>query len=69
MVSNLLRCFDIRHGRRKEDEAPSPRYSSPPQWGPAKGLSHRFGIWDVMRERSIIIWVGTRRRASRFRRL
>jgi len=50
MVSNLLRCFDIRHGRRKEDEAPSPRYSSPPQWGPAKGLSIA-SIWDVMRER------------------
>lgn len=49
MVSNLLRCFDLRHGRRKEDECPSPRYSSTPQWGPAKGLSVA-AVWDVMRE-------------------
>jgi aldehyde:ferredoxin oxidoreductase len=50
MVSNLLRCFDLRHGRRKEDECPSPRYSSVPEWGPAKGIS-TAAVWDVMREK------------------
>jgi len=39
MVSDLLRCFDIRHGRDIEKEHPSPRYSSTPTYGPAQGKS------------------------------
>jgi len=50
MVSNLMRCFDVRHGRRKEDERPSPRYSSAPGWGHAKGIAVA-AVWDEMQER------------------
>ncbi len=39
MLSNLLRCFDIRHGRDTHQERPSPRYSSTPTYGMAKGKS------------------------------
>ena len=48
MVSNLLRCFDIRHGRSPEKERPSPRYSSTPTDGPAKGISVSR-CWEQMR--------------------
>lgn len=48
MVSNLLRCFDIRHGRDIKKERPSPRYSSTPAYGPAKGKSVSV-CWEQMR--------------------
>jgi aldehyde:ferredoxin oxidoreductase len=47
-VSNLLRCFDIRHGRNIEEETPSFRYGSTPTYGPAKGKSI-LDHWQQMR--------------------
>ncbi len=38
-IVNLLRVFNIRHGLKKEIEAPSSRYGSIPTDGPAKGKS------------------------------
>ena len=48
MVSNLLRCFDIRHGHNPEKEHPSPRYSATPTYGPAKGISI-LASWEQMK--------------------
>jgi len=48
MVTNLLRCFDLRHGRDIKTEKPSPRYSSIPTYGPAKGKSVS-ACWDQMK--------------------
>ena len=50
MISNLLKCFDIRHGRKLETECPSPRYSSAPTYGPAKGISVAT-YWEQMRDK------------------
>ncbi|MFH1651307.1 MAG: aldehyde ferredoxin oxidoreductase C-terminal domain-containing protein [Chloroflexota bacterium] len=36
-VSNLLRCFDLRHGRQPGNERPSTRYGSTPTYGPGQG--------------------------------
>jgi aldehyde:ferredoxin oxidoreductase len=47
MVSNLLRCFDIRHGRNLQKERLSSRYSSTPTDGPAKGKSVSL-CWEQM---------------------
>ncbi len=47
MLSSLLRCFDIRHGRDVTKECPSPRYSSTPTYGMAKGKSIA-PYWDEM---------------------
>lgn len=47
MMSSLLRCFDIRHGRNIEKERPSPRYSSTPTYGPAEGKSAAL-CWEQM---------------------
>jgi len=47
MISNLLRCFDIRHGRDIKKERPSPRYSSTPTYGPAAGKSAAL-CWEQM---------------------
>jgi aldehyde:ferredoxin oxidoreductase len=45
MVSNLLRCFNIRHGYNPQKERPSPRYCSTPTYGPAKG---KEVLWEEM---------------------
>jgi len=47
MLSNLLRCFDLRHGRDIKKESLSPRYSSTPACGPAEGKSASLG-WKQM---------------------
>ena len=47
MLSNLLRCFDLRHGRDIAKERPSPRYSSTPTYGMAEGKSI-VPYWDDM---------------------
>ncbi|MBI4321738.1 MAG: hypothetical protein HY675_24860 [Chloroflexi bacterium] len=44
---NLLRAFNIRHGRTRENDAPSFRYSSTPIDGPARGKSI-VPFWDQM---------------------
>lgn len=44
---NLLRAFNVLHGRKPDMEAPSPRYSSTPVDGPAKGISIA-PVWDKM---------------------
>ncbi len=44
---NLLRAFNIRHGRTPQMEAPSPRYGSTPVDGPAKGKSVA-PVWNQM---------------------
>lgn len=44
---SLLRAFNVLHGRKPEMEAPSPRYSSTPVDGPAKGISIE-PVWDKM---------------------
>jgi len=49
-VANLLRCFDFRHGRTKQREQPSPRYSSAAINGPGKGISVA-PYWDQMRDK------------------
>lgn len=48
MFSNLLRCFDIRHGRDIDKERPSARYSSTPIYGMAEGKSVS-SCWEQMR--------------------
>ena len=48
-VSNLMRAFNIRHGVSLNLERPSPRWSSTPTDGPAKGISiepHWEGMLD-----------------------
>jgi aldehyde:ferredoxin oxidoreductase len=50
MVSNLLRCFDIKHGRNKNAEQPSPRYCSTPAEGPGKIFSVA-SCWEQMRDK------------------
>ena len=48
-VSNLMRAFNIKHGVPIELEQPSPRWSSTPTDGPAKGISiapHWEGMLD-----------------------
>ncbi len=57
-VANLMRAFNIRHGVPVDLEQPSPRWSSAPTDGPAKGISiaphwdemldnyHRLMGWD-----------------------
>ncbi len=50
MLSNLLRCFDIRHGRDTSKESPSPRYASAPTYGPAEGKSASL-CWEQMKAR------------------
>ncbi len=48
MLSNLLRCFDIRHGHDINKERPSPRYSSTPTYGSAQGKSISL-CWEQMK--------------------
>ena len=48
-VANLLRAFNLRHGVGMDLEQPSPRWSSTPVDGPAKGISiapHWEGMLD-----------------------
>lgn len=48
-VSNLMRAFNIKHGVPIELEQPSPRWSSAPTDGPAKGITiapHWEGMLD-----------------------
>ena len=46
-VANLMRAFNIRHDVPVELEQPSPRWSSAPADGPAKGTSI-VSHWDEM---------------------
>jgi aldehyde:ferredoxin oxidoreductase len=46
-VANLMRSFNLRHGVSVELERPSPRWSSAPADGPAKGVSI-VSHWDAM---------------------
>lgn len=48
-IINLLRMFNIRHGHKPENEAPSPRYGSTPIDGPYKGIGI-MDHWEKMRE-------------------
>ena len=47
-VVNQFRVFNFRHGLTKEMEAPSVRYGSTPEDGPAKGRAIR-PHWDALR--------------------
>ncbi|MEM3484395.1 MAG: aldehyde ferredoxin oxidoreductase C-terminal domain-containing protein [Candidatus Bathyarchaeia archaeon] len=49
-VINLLRVFNYRCGIGKELEAPSPRYGSAPEEGPARGMSI-ISHWEQVRRR------------------
>jgi len=46
-AANVMRAFNLRHGVSIETEQPSPRWSSAPVDGPAKGISIREH-WDSM---------------------
>ena len=48
-IINLLRVFNLRHGLDISMEAPSPRYGSTPQDGPAAGKSSQ-AHWKWMKE-------------------
>ena len=47
-IINQLRLFNLRHGLRKELEAPSVRYGSSPVDGPVKGISI-MPHWESLR--------------------
>lgn len=44
---NLLRAFNVLHGRKPDSERPSPRYGSIPADGPGKGVNV-MPLWDNM---------------------
>lgn len=46
-IANLMRVFNMRHGVPVETEQPSPRWSSAPVDGPAKGISIKEH-WESM---------------------
>ncbi|MEM2126329.1 MAG: aldehyde ferredoxin oxidoreductase C-terminal domain-containing protein, partial [Candidatus Methanosuratincola sp.] len=49
-IVNLLRVFNLRCGITKEMDAPSARYGSIPQDGPARGISP-MSVWEQVRRR------------------
>jgi aldehyde:ferredoxin oxidoreductase len=44
-IANMFRCFNLRHGLKRDMEVPSPKYCSIPADGPHKGISI-MPIWN-----------------------